>query len=214
MLITLTHSTRDHNYNLFLCSNAECSINRQLITIVTPTGSALVIVCLLLFSFVCCIKYWRYDRKDIREHNDRKTIELCNDLRKVLRNPRSNGDQKCEIIGHLINFVQHTDEENETIVNGTHNSPSSNTSSSRAGGPPPPTQQVDKPVDNVREPSSTDAVRYDNNKQEISIGIPKDYNKIIAKGPSKKGRKKDKRKPYKKCTREEAIQKAKELLLS
>ncbi len=116
----------------------------------------------------------------------------------------------------MINYVQQIDED-ETIVNGTHNSPSSNTSSSRAGGPPPPTQQVDKSADNVRELSpysSTGAVRYDNNNQEVSIRVSEDNgsNKIIAKGPSKKGRKNYKRKPYKKCTREEAIQKAKGLL--
>ncbi len=200
-------------------SYAEFSIHQRLITVVPPTGSALVIVCLLLFciSFVCCIKYWRNDRKD--ECNKQETNRLCNALRKVLRNPRSTCDERCEKVGLLIDFflfvVNGTQsdfsqqiEEKEPEIVGTQSSPSSSTSCAPGNsscGPPHPGPQL--------LPASPSHAVYDNNNQQVSVMMPCS-SKIKDKGgkPSKKRRKNDKVKPYKKCTREEAIQLAKGLL--
>ncbi len=176
-------------------------------------------MCLLLFciSFLCCIKYWRNDRKDICEETNR----LCNELRKELRNPESTCDRRCETVGRLIDFFQKINgtqsdfsqqiEEKEPEIVGTQSSPSSSTSGApdnSSRGPPHPFIFSDPQL----LPAGPSYAVYDNNKQ-VSVMMPCS-SKIKGKGgkPSKKRRKNDEVKPYKKCTREEAIQIAKGLL--
>ncbi len=192
-------------------------------------------MCLLLFciSFVCCIKYWRNDRKDICEYNkqEQETNRLCNALRKVIRNPKSTCDERCERVGLLIDFFQKIkEEEPETVFNGTRSdfsqqieekepeivgtqsSPSSSTSGApdnSSRGPPHPLIFSDPQL----LPAGPSYAAYDNNNPQVSVMMPCS-SKIKDKGgkASKKRRKNDKVKPYKKCTREEAIQIAKGLL--
>ncbi len=174
-------------------------------------------MCLLLFciSILCCIKCWINDREDIRKHNYLETgsYKFYKNLKKVQDNPKSTCDQKCEKVGDLLDYFQHIEEQYETVHNGTQIVSSS--------GPPPcqeynciTSAQSSIHMENAEEPSAlTLSVVFDNNNKRVTCVPPSDLSPIKTKGKSC-ARERRKIKPYKKCTREEAIQKGKELFRS
>ena len=195
--------------------HADCSVHQRLINIVTPSGSALVIVCIFCISFVCCFRYWGKNKEAIRNHNN---------LSEVLRKPDSTPEDRRVALGILVySFGGRWNEEasrTEYITtsskSGARSTPSSTVQPNGANlvpgngsrGPPPPFQESGSYDVDEHQSSSAKAVTYNREhcteNEGIRITTINGCHKIRGKGSSSSRRTKNKK--NKECSREEAIQ--------